>query len=97
MKHVRERKEGGGDRTRAGEEERGGTGWCGAPRACAWLWLARSLDFVVPKYYVPPGRNFQPCARTWRPTPIKTNKDHQKLKKNKHLPFVEDQVCRSPS
>ena len=41
MKHVRERREGGGDRTRAGEEERGGAGWCGAPRACAWLWLAR--------------------------------------------------------
>ena len=31
MKHVRGRREGGGDRTRAGEEERGEAGWCGAP------------------------------------------------------------------
>ena len=41
MRHVQGRRGGGGDRTRAGEEERGDAGWCGAPRACAWLWLAR--------------------------------------------------------
>ena len=46
MRHVRERREGGGDRTRAGEEERGGAGWCGASRACAWLWLARGRAVV---------------------------------------------------
>ena len=40
MKHVRERREGGGDRTRAGKEERGGDGLCGEPHACTWRWLA---------------------------------------------------------
>ena len=25
------------DRSHAGEEDRGGAGWCGAPHACAWL------------------------------------------------------------
>ena len=40
-KHVQGRRGGGGDRTRAGEEERGGTGLCGERYACAWRWLAR--------------------------------------------------------
>ena len=36
MKHVRGRRDGGGDRTRAGEEERGGAGLCGEIHAFAW-------------------------------------------------------------
>ena len=35
MRHVREWREGGGDRTCAGEGEGGGAGLCGAPHACA--------------------------------------------------------------
>jgi len=31
MRHVRERRGGGGDRTRAGEGEGGGAGLCGVP------------------------------------------------------------------
>ena len=36
-----ERRSLGGDRTRAGEEERGGAGFCGEPHVCVWRWLAR--------------------------------------------------------
>jgi len=41
MKYVRERREGRWDRTRAGEEERGGAGLCREPHACTWRLLAR--------------------------------------------------------
>ena len=34
---MRGRRGGEGDRTRAGEEDLGDSGWCGAPPACAWL------------------------------------------------------------